>query len=105
MRRRGPNADREHQERPIAFDEDEAAELGAVVSDEPDTARRLSRLGDPVSHGPEAGTSLVDASKKRVDESVPDAVYDLEGQRASVTTAMSAPAAAAATPFFSASLI
>lgn len=92
-------AEREHHDRPVAFDDDDAGVLGAVVIHEADPTRGLSHLGEPLGHMAEARTLRVDGTKKNVDESVTDAVHDLEGHKASLTTAMSAPAAAAATPF------
>ena len=102
--RSSSNTEREHQEGPVPFDENDAAVLGTVVGHEADTARRLGDLGDPLGHGTETRPALVDGSEDSVDQRVPDAVHDLEGQRASVTTAMSVPAAAAATPFLRESL-
>ena len=93
------HAEREHHDRPVAFDDDDAGVLGAVVIHEADPTRGLSHLGEPLGYVAEARTFRVDGTKKNVDESVPDAVHDLEGHKASLTTAMSAPAAAAATPF------
>ena len=61
--RSSPNAEREHQDRPITLDENDAAELGAVVRDETNAARRLRRIGDPCGHGTETRTALVDSSK------------------------------------------
>ena len=48
-------------------------------------------------------TTLIDGSKKSVDERVTEVVHDLDPHKASVITAINAPAAAAATPFFRAS--
>ena len=61
--RSSPNAEREHQEWPITLDEDDAAELGAIVRNETNAARRLRRVGDPLGHGTETRTALVDGSK------------------------------------------
>ena len=91
--------EREHHDRPVALDDDDAGVLGAVVIHEADPTRGPSHLGEPLGYVTNTRTLRIDGTKKNVDEGVPDAVHDLEGHKASLTTAMSAPAAAAATPF------
>ena len=97
--RSSSNTEREHHDWPVALHDDDAGVLGAIVGHELDPARGLSRLGEPLGHMAKTRTLRIDGTKKNVDERVPDSVHDLEGHRASLTTAMSAPAAAAATPF------
>ncbi len=102
--RSSSNTECEHHNRPVALDDDDAGVLGAIVIHEADPTRRLSHLGEPLSDVAKPRTLRVDSTKKNVDEGVPDAAHGLEGHRASLTTAISAPAAAAATPLRSESL-
>ena len=97
------HAKREHQHGLVVLDEDDAAVLDAVLGDEPDAAWWTCDLGDPLGHDAEPGAFLVHGAEEHIDECVAEAVHESDGQMASLTAAISTPAAAAATPFLSAS--
>src|SRR4051812_14023880 len=57
------NTEREHHDRPVALDDDDAAILSAIVSREADPTRGLSHVGQPLGYVAKARTPRIDGSK------------------------------------------